>query len=94
VTGKWASPRLEQAAAALRTPRFAEGLEELRKLRRWVQGQDEEVKVTKETYIERVREALQLQEGALEPDEYIEALEELGADIDGLLEAAHEEAAG
>jgi len=47
----------------------------------------------KEQYVERVRSALTMSSAMeLERSEYIEALEEIAGDIDGMLEAAREEA--
>jgi len=47
----------------------------------------------KEQYVERVRSALTMSSAMeLKRSEYIEALEEIAGDIDGMLEAAREEA--
>lgn len=46
-----------------------------------------------EAYLERVRDAMAIHPREMSKRQYIEALEELAADIDGMLEAAREELA-
>lgn len=50
-------------------------------------------RTTREQYVERVREALQLHDALSIPsDEYIKALEEIAGEVAGMLQAAREEA--
>jgi hypothetical protein len=49
--------------------------------------------LTREGYVERVRDALTLSRaGELPPDDYLSALREIASDLDGMIAAAEEEA--
>jgi hypothetical protein len=49
-------------------------------------------KASKKEYLSRVFDALTTGTLELERDEYIDALEEIAADVDGMLQAAREDA--